>query len=68
MKKLQKMELREYLKKEKYTYIDFAEIIGYSKQYISNVINCIQSPGKKFKKTVRLATKNEVTESDWKIV
>ena len=59
------MQLREYLKKEKYTYIEFAEMIGYSKQYISNVINFIQPAGKKFKKTVRIATENEVTEKDW---
>lgn len=59
------MKLREYLKKERYTSSYFAELLGVSKQHMSNWTSGKVLPRKQNMLKIEELTKGKVKPSDW---
>lgn len=58
------MDLREYLFRKRLTQVEFAEKIGYTRDYVSQVVNGKKIPGKKMAKRVEVETKGAVKVKD----
>lgn len=55
------MNLSEYLKENKLNVKEFAEILDYTREHISHVINGKSKPSAKLKRQISKATKGQVT-------
>lgn len=61
------MELREYLFREEMSATKFAEIIDYSRAYVSAIAHRKAIPSKKMIKVIFKATHGQVTADDYVI-
>lgn len=59
------MRLKVYLEKEKIRVYQFAQIIGYNKQYLGSVMSGYKKPSNRLIESVSYATNGEVKQGDW---
>lgn len=58
------MDLRDYLYLKRMTVQQFSELLGYSRNHISGIINGRLKPNKRLAKNIELATNGEVTAQE----
>ena len=59
------VNLKSYLKLYDITQSKFAEEIGYSANYISNIVNGYQIAGRKLREKCKIASHGEISLSEW---
>jgi transcriptional regulator with XRE-family HTH domain len=59
------MQLKDWMKKNRYNIKQFAELLDYNRDTIGKIINGKMTPTERFKKLVYKETNGEVSIDDW---